>query len=65
MLLFAKVSMHDLYYSTHREKVFYVICVSTAATTEEGSGVILRTSPRKGVNVKGKEVRNPEGTNII
>ena len=57
--------MHDLYYSTHRKKVFYVICVSTAATTEEGSGVILRTSPRKGVHVKGKEVRNPEGTNII
>ena len=57
--------MHDLYYSTHREKVFYVNCVSTAATTEEGSEVILRTSPRKGVHVKGKEVRNPEGTNII
>ena len=43
----------------------YVIGVSIAATAEEGSGVILRTSPRKGVHVQGKEVPNLEGTTTI
>ena len=43
----------------------YVIGVSIAATAEECSGVILRTSPKKGVHVQGKEVPNLEGTTTI